>query len=123
MILAGRPVVWASRRQTVVAQSTAEVEYIAAAEATKEILWLRELLKSVDAEQKNATVLRVDNQAAIKLIRNSELHRSTKHIDVRYHLIRDHVEKRNIEIEYVASKEQLGDIFTKELPKETFEQL
>jgi len=65
-------------------------------------------------------VLQIDNQAAIKLIRNPELHRPTKHIDVRFHLIRDHVEKKNICIEYVSSKEQLADIFTKGLPKETF---
>lgn len=80
-------------------------------------------MKSVGAEQKNATMLRIDNQAAIKLIRNPELHRPTKHIDVRYHLIRDHVEKKNISIEYVPSKEQLADIFTKGLPKEAFVQL
>lgn len=123
MVLAGGPIVWASRRQSVVAQSTTEAEYIAAADATKEILWLRQLMKSVDAEQKNTTMLRVDNQGAIKLIRNPELHRPTKHIDVRYHLIRDHVEKKNIDVEYVPSKEQLADIFTKGLPKEIFAQL
>jgi len=122
MILAGAPISWTSRRQSVVAQSTAEAEYIAAADATKEILWLRELLKNVGAEQKDSTELRIDNQAAIKLIRNPELHRPTKHIDVRFHLIRDHVEKKNICIEYVSSKEQLADIFTKGLPRETFVQ-
>jgi len=85
MILVGAPISWASRRQSVVAQSTAEAEYIAAADATKEILWLRELLKNV--EQKDSTMLRIDNQTAINLIRNPELHRPTKHIDVRFHLI------------------------------------
>lgn len=78
MMLAGGPIVWASRRQSVVAQSTTEAEYIAAADATKKILWLRQLMSSVNAEQKNATILRIDNQGAIKLICNPELHRSTK---------------------------------------------
>lgn len=121
--MAGGPIVWTSRRQSVVAQSTTGAEYIAAADATKEILWLRQLMRSIDAEQKSATMLRVDNQSAIKLVRNPELHRSTKHIDVRYHLTRDHAEKKNINVEYVRSKEQLADIFTKGLPKETFAQL
>jgi len=77
-MIADGPVVWASQRQSVVAQSTAEAEYIAAAEATKEILWLRQLLRSIGLEQISTTVLNIDNQSAIKLIRNPELHRSTK---------------------------------------------
>jgi len=61
MILAGKSISWANRRQSVVAQSTTQAEYIAAADTTKEILWLRELLKNVGVEQKNLTVLRIDN--------------------------------------------------------------
>lgn len=99
-ILARGLIIRTSRRQSVMAQFTAEAEYIAAVDATKE-MWIRELLKDVDAEQNNSTVLRIDKQAAIKLIRNPKLHRS-KHIDVRFHLIRNHVEKNICIIMYQA---------------------
>ncbi|KMQ85184.1 integrase core domain protein [Lasius niger] len=122
LILANGPVVWTSQQQQIVARSTTEAEYVAAAEATKQVLWLRNLLKSIDIDQ-STTTLYVDNQGALKIVENQEHHRRTKHIDVRYHLIRDHTMKKDITVDYVPSEEQLADILTKRLPRDTFTRL
>lgn len=118
--LAGGAISWASKRQSVVAMSTTEAEYIAASDATKEAIWLRRLLNDIGFGQKGSTILNVDNQGAIKLIHNPELHKRTKHIDVRYHFIREKVNGGEIKINYLKSEEQLADLFTKALPKQTF---
>ena len=65
-------------------------------------------------------LLRIDNKSAILLIKNPVHHDRSKHIDVRYHLIRDHVQKRLIEVEFVKTDEQLGDVLTKPLSKIKF---
>lgn len=77
------------------------------------------MLSELQIECSSVTV-RVDNQSAIKLSNNPEFHNRSKHIDVRYHFIRDIVEKGILHINYVKSKDQLADIFTKPLPKEQF---
>ncbi|UYV67990.1 hypothetical protein LAZ67_5002731 [Cordylochernes scorpioides] len=79
---------WSSQKQSTVALSTTESEYIAACAATKEMVWLRRLLKDIGIKMDRPTVLNMDNQAAIKLVQNPEFHKRTKHIDVRYHYIR-----------------------------------
>ncbi|KMQ85887.1 retrovirus-related pol polyprotein from transposon tnt 1-94, partial [Lasius niger] len=86
----GGPISWQSIRQKIVALSTTEAEYVAASDATKEAIWIRRLMKSVGAAAVgHATELRLDNQGSIKLIKNPEFHKRTKHIDVRFHFIRD----------------------------------
>ncbi|UYV73967.1 hypothetical protein LAZ67_11001633 [Cordylochernes scorpioides] len=79
---------WSSQKQSTVAFSTTESEYIAPCAATKEMVWLRRLLKDIGIKMDRPTVLNIDNQAAIKLVQNPEFHKRTKHIDVRYHYIR-----------------------------------
>lgn len=119
------PVTWCSQKQTAVSTSTTEAEYIAASTAVKEILWLRQLLIDIDESEISAesVPLFMDNQSAIKLIKNPVFHKRTKHIDVRYHFIREKYEDGSISIKYVKSEEQLADIFTKALPKLKFEKL
>ena len=68
-------------------------------------------------------MLNVDNTSALKLIKNPEFHQRNKHIDVRYHFIRDLYNKGEIDVKYIESKEQLADILTKALPKPRFEYL
>ncbi|XP_033230350.1 secreted RxLR effector protein 161-like [Belonocnema kinseyi] len=87
-MLAGGPITWSSQRQKLVTLSTTETEYFAAATATKEAVWLRKLLDDIGFQAAGASALFVDNQSAIKLIKNPEFHKRTKHIDVRYHFIR-----------------------------------
>lgn len=118
-LLYGGPISWSSQRQSVTSLSTAEAEYIALAHGTKEAIWLRRLLN--DLKFSCTTIpLFVDNQSAIKLANNSEFHKRSKHIDVRYHFVRDIVNQNIIELNYVESKEQLADVFTKPLAKQAF---
>ncbi len=65
--------------------------------------------------------MHIDNQSAIKLIKNPVYHKRTKHIDVKYHFIREKYQDKTVNIEYVNSNEQLADIFTKALPRDKFE--
>lgn len=84
-------VTWSSQRQRLVTLSTTESEYVAASVAAREAVWLRNLLDDVERRCDGATPLYVDNQSTIKLVKNPEFHKRTKHIDVRYHHIREMV--------------------------------
>ena len=71
----------------------------------------------MELKQRGATVIQVDNKSAIELAKNLVNHERSKHIDVRFHFIRDHVKEENVELLHVASQDQVADIFTKPLPK------
>jgi Reverse transcriptase (RNA-dependent DNA polymerase) len=112
-------VTWSSRKQRIIATSTAEAEYIALAHCAREVLFLRQFLKELGHPQQ-ATVIREDNQACIKIAENPAHHARTKHIDVRYHFIRERIELEQITLEYVESKENIADIFTKGLERDIY---
>ncbi|CAK9811714.1 Retrovirus-related Pol polyprotein from transposon TNT 1-94 [Anthophora quadrimaculata] len=118
-LLNGGPICWSSQRQPIVSLSTAEAEYIALTHGTKEAIWLRQMLKELGISCDSIPIF-VDNQSAIKIANNSEYHKRSKHIDVRFHFIRDVLNRKEIEINYVQSKQQLADIFTKPLAKQKF---
>ena len=111
----GGTVSWASKKQTTIALSSAEAEYMAAGAAVQEILWLRTLLSELGWRQEAATVLLCDNQAAIALASDDVHHARTKHIDVRHHFIREHAAAGAVKLEWVSTKEQQADILTKPL--------
>jgi hypothetical protein len=117
-LLAGAAISWGSKKQTSVALSSTEAEYIAAAYAAKEAVWLRRLLSELGFEISSPTVLRVDNQSAIAIAHNPEFHDRTKHIDLRHHFLRERVAAGDIELSYVPTGDQLADIFTKGLVRE-----
>jgi hypothetical protein len=116
--LCGGCVSWQSKRQRTIAQSTVEAEYMAAASATKEAIWLRSLLTGIGCAPEHPTVLRVDNEGAIKLAENPRHHELTKHIAVRYHLIRQHVADGTITLSHVSTQLQTADCLTKGLLRE-----
>lgn len=118
-MLNGGPITWASKRQNTVSLSTTESEYMAASEAAKEMLWLRQLLLDINEPQLMITLC-IDNQSAIKLIHNPVYHKRTKHIDVKYNFIREKVEQNVNKIKYVQSMYQLADFLTKALPPGKF---
>lgn len=118
-LMNGGPVTWSSRKQNTVALSTTESEYMAASEAAKEILWIRQFLNDI-GELQNSFTLHVDNQSAIKLINNPVFHKRSKHIDIRYNFIREQVAKKIVNIKYVESSCQLADFLTKALPVSKF---
>ena len=114
-LLSGARISWSSQRQSVVSLSTAESEYITLAHGAREALWLQRMLNDLGVECDGMPIF-VDNQSAIRMAGNSEFHRRSKHIDVRYNFVRDLVRKRVIAVQYVRSEQQLADIFTKPLP-------
>ena len=103
--------------------STAEAEYMALSAAVQESIFLRRLLGEIGAEQKDPTVIHVDNQACISMSKDPVAYKRSKHIDIRYHFTRDAVENGMIQIEYVKSQDNVADLLTKALPTETFGRL
>jgi hypothetical protein len=119
----GRSLVsWASKKQNFVALSTAEAEYIAAGHCWAQLLWMRQTLRYYGYKLTKVPLL-CDNESAIRMADNPIEHSRTKHIAIRYHFLRDHQQKGDIEIAYINTKEQLADIFTKPLDEQTFTKL
>jgi hypothetical protein len=119
--LGGTAVSWKSSKQKVVACSTAESEYIAAYEASREAICLRRLLTDLgEAGSSSPVVLHEDNQACIKLSENPCAAQRTKSMDVKYHFLRQTVQEGKIKLEYISTHDQLADIFTKMLPQPQF---
>ena len=87
----GGPISWNSRKQTSIALSSTEVEYIATSQSIKEAFWLRNLLSDISLYQQCPTVLFCDNQSAIVLSANPRFHSRSKHIEIRYHYVRGKV--------------------------------
>jgi hypothetical protein len=114
--LCGAAVSWLSTRQDTTAQSTVEAEYMSSAEAVKEAIWWRAYLRGMGHELRSPTVLYSDNQGSIALSKNPDSHRRTKHIDVRYHLLREHVERGTVTVQYISTKDMPADVLTKGLP-------
>ncbi|TPX54120.1 DNA-directed DNA polymerase [Powellomyces hirtus] len=122
-MLNGAAISWKSQRQKSTALSTAEAEYIALAECAKEALWIQGLLSELSATEQTAVPIYEDNQAAIKLAANPTHHQRTKHIDVRYHFLRDLVGNERIHLQYIESKLMLADALTKPLPRPLLDDL
>jgi hypothetical protein len=114
---------WSSQKQGSIAQSTTEVEYIAASDASKEAIWLRKLVSWLFGEKLETTVVHCDNQSCIKLMENLIFHDSSKHIYMRYHYIRDLVQRKTVKLQYIAMSKQVADILTKPLTLRQFVQL
>jgi hypothetical protein len=113
---------WASKKQNSVALSTAEAEYIAACHCCAQLLWMRQTLRDYGYKFSKVSLL-CDNESAIRMADNPVEHSCTKHIAIRYHFLRDHQQKGDIEIAYINTKEQLADIITKPLDEKTFTKL
>ena len=114
---------WQSHKQRVVALSTCEAEYIAAATAACQGMWLTRLLGDMKNEEAEHVMLKIDNKAAISLSKNPVFHDRSKHIELRYHFIRECVEEGRIYIDYICTNDQLADTFTKPLGRIRFLEL
>jgi hypothetical protein len=119
----GRSLVsWASKKQNLVALSTAEPEYIVAVHCWAQLLWMRQTLTDYGYKLSKVPLL-CDNESTICMADNPVEHSRTKHIDIQYHFLRDHQQRWDIEIAYVNTKNHLADIFTKPLDEKTFSKL
>lgn len=123
VFLLGGPISWSCRKQTCVALSSTESEFIALSEAAREAVWIRRLLKSFGINMVEPTIVFEDNQSCLKIIREEKFSCRTKHIDVRAHYVKDHVDKMYIKCIYCESKKNIADLLTKPLARTNFNHL
>jgi hypothetical protein len=123
LVLAGGAVSWSSKQQSTVAQSTLEAEYMAAAFATKEVLWLQKMMADIGQGPPAPTVIWCNNQGAIATTKDDAFHPRTKHIDQKYHLVHEKAEAGDIKVIHKPTAEMVVDFFTKALPREKLERL
>ena len=112
---------WASKKQPIIALSSTEAEYIAANLAVQEAIWLRSLLNDFGFVQKQPTNINEDNQGVIALCKNPKFHSRTKHIDIKYHFIREKIKDSEITLKYCSTQEMIADALTKPLGKIKFQ--
>ena len=120
---AGGCLSWNSRLQPTVAKSSTEAEYIGLSSACDEAVWLRQLFCDLGHSFQQPTTIYEDNQGAIDLSYNPVHHKRTKHINVRYHSIREKVEEGTIAIKHIPTENQVADLLTKSISKGRFEAL
>tara|TARA_R110002060_G_scaffold20224_2_gene27517 strand:+ start:187 stop:972 length:786 start_codon:yes stop_codon:yes gene_type:complete len=121
-LLGGGAIVWRSIKQSCIADSTMEAEYVAASEASKEIVWLKKFLSDLEVVPSDkAIALYCDNNAAIANTKEARYHSRAKHIDRKYHIIREAVENKVVDVVKVASEDNVADPFTKTLTAKSFE--
>jgi hypothetical protein len=108
-------ITWCSQKQSVVALSSCEAEYIAASAAACQGVWISRLLGDMIGRTPAKFELLIDNKSAIALCKNPVHHDRSKHIDTKFHHIRDSVEAGQLDVDHVRTEEQLADILTKAL--------
>ena len=118
--ISGAVISWRSKKQTSVALSTAEAEYMALASAAQDAIWMRQLLTDLRNPPREPTRIFEDNQSAICLAKNPQFHGRVKNIGIKYHFIREQVEEGNVELQYCPTEEMVADMLTKRLRQERF---
>ncbi|GJV22635.1 hypothetical protein Tco_1375330 [Tanacetum coccineum] len=113
---------WFSKKQTALAISTTEAEYVSAGKACQQALWMKQALIDYDVRLDDVPIM-CDNKGAIDLSKNPVQHSRTKHIEIRHHFLRDNVQKGHISIEKVPFVDNIADILTKPLKRESFNYL
>jgi hypothetical protein len=117
------PVSWCSKKEQVVALSSCEAEYIAASMCGTQAIWLKTLIEEVTGESSEVVTIKVDNISAISLAKNPISHGRSKHIELRYHYLRDQVSKGLLKLEHCRSELQVADILTKSVQSDVFRRL
>jgi hypothetical protein len=117
ILFSGASIQWRSHLQSVVALSSTEAEYISAAEAAREIVTLRRFLSELGYIPHSPTPIFVDNTACVQLAKDWDAHHRTKHVDIRYHFIRQAVDEKALTVHHVPRTEQPADIMTKSASK------
>ncbi len=121
LFLKGVPILWKSRLQKSVSLSSSEAEYYALSEAAKEIKFVVQILTSIGIQVKTPIVVHVDNVGAIFMSENVSATQRTKHVDARYHYVREFIEEGFIKIIFVKTEENKSDIFTKNVNQQIYE--
>jgi len=118
-----RLVSWFSKKQSSIALSTAKAEYVATVPCCTQLIWMIQILQDLQINCTPPISILCDNISAIIISKNHVMHSKTKHIRIKYHFLREQVLEQKVKLEYVPSKEQVADIITKPLHRETFEYL
>jgi hypothetical protein len=121
--LGGGAICWSSKRQSTVALSTAEAEYMATTLACQEAIWLKELLTQIGLGMEGEITLLNDNQSALALAKNPTHHSRTKHIAIKYHFVREQLDCGSISLKYCSTADMIADVLTKGLPRVRHEDL
>ncbi|RYF15528.1 MAG: transposon Pol polyprotein, partial [Oxalobacteraceae bacterium] len=116
----GDPISWSSKKQKVVALSTCEAELYAEAAGMQEVLWIRGMLAELGLASEKASVMYGDNQGTVAITKNGVKGERTKHVDVKYHFTTDTIESGAVRLQWIPTKQQQADIFTKALDAQTF---
>ena len=115
--------VWSSRKQRTQAHSSCEAEYMALDEGVREAMWVRSFLSELEVDFEEPLQMYVDNQGAKALAENPVHHARVKHMDIRYHYIRDCVKSGIVKVGYVPTDKNIADVFTKPLDTRKFQDL
>jgi hypothetical protein len=114
---------WLRKKKSSVSLSTAKAEYIAATTCSTQVIWMKQTLTFIQVEYDDPIPIYCDNKPTINISKNSVMHSKMNNIPIKYHFLREQIAENNIKVEYVGTKEQVADIFTKPLPREAFEYL
>lgn len=112
---------WVNKKQDSISLSTSEAEYITIATCCSQILWMKKTLRDIKIELIDPIPIMCDNTSAINISKNHVMHSKTKHIPIKFHFLREHVAASIVQLEYVATKDQLAYIFTTPLTREPLE--
>ena len=111
---------WRSKGQGIVTLSSTKAEYVAATEITSELLFIKQIMNFLGMNTEEKMNVKLDNSGALFLAENEYACQRTKHIDVRYHFIRQHVDDGTMKIELIRSEDNIADVFTKNLGHKLF---
>ena len=121
--LGSGPITWSCKKQSAISLSSAEAEYGGAVKASKEAMWLRQILSEFGLHHQHPTTLWCDNQSAIQLCKDPIQHQRMKHIELDIHFIRNLIHDHVLEMQYYPTNDQVADIFTKALIEVKFTKL
>ena len=122
-LLSSGAVSWSSKKQPIVTLSTTEAEFVAAAACACQAVWMRRILKKFGHSQEGSTTVMCDNSSTIKLSKNPIMHGRSKHIDVRFHFLRDLTKDGEVELVYYGTQDQVTNLMTKPLKLDAFQKL
>ncbi|KAJ0847396.1 putative RNA-directed DNA polymerase [Helianthus annuus] len=122
-LLSNAAICWSSKKQEVVTLSSTEAEYVAAKNCACHGMWLKGLMGELTGKQMGMVQIKCDNNSTINLSKNPVMHRRTKHIDVRYHYLRELVNKGEVELVFCSTEEQVADVMTKPVKLEVYEKM
>ena len=114
------PITWSAKKQDTISRSSTESEYRALATTAAELYWLRQVLRDLGVFLPVPPKLWCDNVSALAIASNPVFHARTKHIEVDYHFVREKVLRKDLQVKYIATGDQLADVFTKSLPSSRF---